>query len=81
LKSQPGLSPKPREPPDGGNDVKEDSVSLLEPLVLRVEALIYDGLCALSDLAPPDGNADGGRSDALASPLPSAPREEGLHAA
>ena len=44
-------------------------MSLLLPLALRLERFVYDRLCALSLLAPPDGS-DGGRADSLASPDP-----------
>jgi len=48
-------------------------VSVIQPLALRLESFVYERLCALSLLSPPDGS-DGGRSDALASPFPGAPR-------
>jgi hypothetical protein len=48
-------------------------VSVIEPLALRLEAFVYERLCALSLLSPPDGS-DGSRSDSLASPDPGAPR-------
>jgi hypothetical protein len=43
-------------------------VSLIDPLARRVERFVYDGICALSDLAPRDRGGSAG-PDALASPL------------
>ena len=45
----------------------------VQPFVRRLEALLYDGLCGLSSLFPPDGNDRSG-NDVLASPDPGAPR-------
>ena len=44
-------------------------MSLLLPFALRLERFVYDTVCSLSMLAPPDGS-DGGRADTLASPDP-----------
>ena len=76
VESQPGLSTSPLGtlPAEAAAaQVMEDCVSVLQPLALRLEAFVYDRLCALSLLSPPDGNGDGGRRDELASPDPGAP--------
>jgi hypothetical protein len=43
-------------------------MSLLDPLALRIERFVYDRVCALSELAPPDRGVPTG-PDSLASPL------------
>jgi hypothetical protein len=42
-------------------------MSLLEPLALRLESLVYDGICAISQWSDRDGER-GTRFDPLASP-------------
>ena len=48
-------------------------MSLIQPFVLQLESLVYDGVCGLSSLFPAD-SSDGVRVDVLASPDPGAPR-------
>jgi hypothetical protein len=48
-------------------------VSLVQPFVESLEALVYDGLCGLSSLFHIDGD-DSNRHDILSSPDPGAPR-------
>ena len=43
-------------------------MSFLDPLARSIEHFVYDRICALSELAPPDRGAIAG-PDALATPL------------
>ena len=43
-------------------------MSLIDPLALRLERFVYDRVCALCQLAPPDTGGATGRDD-LASPI------------
>jgi hypothetical protein len=43
-------------------------MSLIDPLALRLERFVYERVCALCQLAPPDNGSATGRDD-LASPL------------
>jgi len=43
-------------------------MSFIDPLARTLERFVYERVCALSDLAPPDRGVPTGR-DALASPL------------
>ena len=43
-------------------------MSLIDPLARRLEHFVYDRVCALCELAPPDNGVSTG-PDSLASPL------------